>query len=208
MPVASPLSNDMREDSTLNRRDVLQTLAGSGIATTGVGAVAVGAATGAQASGSTLTIVHDTHVHGRLGGEDEVENIEQYFGLMDHVAGGRENVLRVGAGDDLGSSALSTEFEGKHVVEAFEAGGLAHDTFGNHDFDFGPDVLRTRIGETEGFQWVSANAVNADTGEVFGTEAEAKLYDIVEKGDVSVGVTGLLTERASEVTNLGPDTIV
>jgi 2',3'-cyclic-nucleotide 2'-phosphodiesterase (5'-nucleotidase family) len=158
-----------------------------------------------QDTAETVTLLHDTHVGGRLGpaGADDNENIESYFGLMDRLAeSGR--TLRLGVGDDLGSSALSTEFEGKHVVDPFEVGDLSHDTFGNHDFDFGPDVLRTRVSETEGFQWVSANA-DEPTGEVFANAEGAKRFDTVELADaeVSVGITGVLTPRAEEVTSLG-----
>ena len=154
---------------------------------------------------NVVTLLHDTHVGGRLGPveADDNENIESYFGLMDQLEqSGR--TLRLGVGDDLGSSALSTEFEGKHVVDPFEAGNLSHNTFGNHDFDFGPDVLRTRVSETEGFQWVSANT-DEPTGEVFAEAEGAERFDIIElaEGEVSVGITGVLTPRAEEVTSLG-----
>ncbi|TKX84230.1 bifunctional metallophosphatase/5'-nucleotidase [Halorubrum sp. SS5] len=151
----------------------------------------------------SLTLLHDTHVGGRLGPADaeDNENVESYFGLMDELAE-PDRTLRLGAGDDLGSSALSSEFEGQHVVDPFEAGDLTHDTFGNHDFDFGPDVLRTRVSETEDFLWVTAN-VDEPSGEVFAGAEGAERYDIVEVGGVSVGVTGVLTPRAREVTSLG-----
>jgi 2',3'-cyclic-nucleotide 2'-phosphodiesterase/3'-nucleotidase len=151
--------------------------------------------------GTTLTILHDTHVGGRLGPVDGIQNVENYFGLMNDLSEpGR--TLRLGVGDDLGSSALSTEFEGRHVIDPFEAGDLSHDTFGNHDFDFGPEILRERVAETEGFQWVSAN-VDEPTGGVFAAERGTKRYDIVDVGGVAVGITGILTPRAREVTSLG-----
>ena len=151
----------------------------------------------------SVTLLHDTHVGGRLGTADaeDNENIESYFGLMDDLAR-PDRTLRLGAGDDLGSSALSSEFEGQHVVDPFEAGDLTHDTFGNHDFDFGPDVLRTRVSETEEFLWVTAN-VDEPSGEVFAGAEGAERYDIVELAGVSIGVTGVLTPRAREVTSLG-----
>jgi 2',3'-cyclic-nucleotide 2'-phosphodiesterase/3'-nucleotidase len=153
--------------------------------------------------GSRLTVLHDTHVGGRLGAADAAndENIENYFGLMNRLAEpGR--TLRLGVGDDIGSSALSTAFRGSHVIDPFEAGDLSHNTFGNHEFDFGPAVLRERVAETEGFQWVSANA-DEPTGEVFAAAQGAERFDIVEIAGVSVGVTGIITPRAREVTSLG-----
>jgi 2',3'-cyclic-nucleotide 2'-phosphodiesterase/3'-nucleotidase len=155
--------------------------------------------------GTTLTILHDTHVGGRLGPADSTENIENYFGLVDALSDpGR--TLRLGVGDDLGSSALSTEFQGSHVIDPFEAGDLAYDTFGNHEFDFGPEVLRERVAETEGFRWVSANA-NEPTGEVFAAEEGATRFELTTVAGVPVGITGILTPRAREVTSLGDATV-
>ena len=155
--------------------------------------------------GTTLTVLHDTHVGGRLGPVDSPENVENYVGLMDDLsAPGR--TLRLGVGDDLGSSALSTEFQGSHVIDPFEAGDLAYDTFGNHEFDFGPEVLRERVAETEGFRWVSANA-NEPTGEVFAAEQGAARFEITTVAGVQVGITGILTPRAREVTSLGDATV-
>ena len=163
--------------------------------------------TSPELSTESLTLLHDTHVGGRLGnaGADDNENIESYFGLMDDLAE-PDRTLRLGAGDDLGSSALSSEFEGQHVIDPFEAGDLTHDTFGNHDFDFGPDVLRTRVAETEDFLWVTAN-VDEPSGEVFAGAEGAERYDIVDVAGVPIGVTGVLTPRAREVTSLGNATV-
>ena len=159
--------------------------------------------TSAEPTTESLTLLHDTHVGGRLGDPDaeDNENVESYFGLMDGLAE-PDRTLRLGAGDDLGSSALSSEFEGQHVIDPFEAGDLTHDTFGNHDFDFGPDVLRTRVSETEDFVWVTAN-VDEPSGGVFAGAEGAERYDIVDLAGVSIGVTGVLTPRAREVTSLG-----
>jgi 2',3'-cyclic-nucleotide 2'-phosphodiesterase (5'-nucleotidase family) len=196
----------------LSRRSLLKCLGVTGVAATIAGCPSDSDDTlgtvgdgGDDTPTETVTLLHDTHVGGRLGPAeaDDNENIESYFGLMDQLTeSGR--TLRLGVGDDLGSSALSTEFEGKHIVDPFEVGNLSHDTFGNHDFDFGPDVLRTRVSETEGFQWVSANT-DEPSGEVFASAEGAKRFDTVElaEAEVSVGITGVLTPRAEEVTTLG-----
>ena len=206
-------------DDELRRRSLLKYVGATGISATlaGCGGGSEGTPTDTSTETATetaaetttpvptesLTLLHDTHVGGRLGTADaeDNENIESYFGLMDDLAE-PDRTLRLGAGDDLGSSALSSEFEGQHVVDPFEAGGLTHDTFGNHDFDFGPDVLRTRVSETADFVWVSAN-VDEPSGEAFADAEGAERYDIVEVAGVSVGITGVLTPRAREVTSLG-----
>ncbi|AEM55912.1 2', 3'-cyclic nucleotide 2'-phosphodiesterase [Haloarcula hispanica N601] len=154
-----------------------------------------------------VTLVHDTHVHGSYGDLEEAANIATYFDLMNQIADNNDHSIKVGSGDDLATSILSAQFDGKHIVDAFNEGGLEFDTFGNHDFDRGPDVLRDRISDSE-FQWVSANARNAQTGDVFGAEQGASQYELVSAGDVTVGLTGIINVEAPTITTMGETTEV
>ncbi|PSP54625.1 2',3'-cyclic-nucleotide 2'-phosphodiesterase [Halobacteriales archaeon QS_1_67_19] len=161
----------------------------------------------ARQSGSQVTLIHDTHFHGRFGEPDDPENIANYFGLINRIAESASNPVKVGNGDDLASSVLSSVFEGEHMIDAFDAGGLAYDTYGNHDFDMGPDVLRRRVeqGETT---WVSANVLDRRTEEVFAREQGARRYVVTDVGDVALGLTGLITEEAPEITSMGENAVV
>jgi len=198
----------MPEDTIL-RRKVLRaagaTAVGGLVATTG-------SAAGSRRS-TSVRLLHDTHFHGRFENAfaDDL-NVANYFGLMNEIQGvtsgfgsGSGNVLRVGNGDDLASSVLSAVFEGRHIVSAFNAGGLDYDTFGNHDFDMGPDVLRTRVSESR-FTWVSANV--REEGEVFAADAGAQPYGLWDVDGVTIGVTGLITPEAPLITSVGENTDV
>ncbi|MFB6223525.1 MAG: 5'-nucleotidase C-terminal domain-containing protein [Haloarcula sp.] len=154
-----------------------------------------------------VTLVHDTHVHGSYGDLEEAANIATYFDLMNQIAEENEHSIKVGSGDDLATSILSAQFDGKHIVDAFNEGGLEFDTFGNHDFDRGPDALRDRISDSE-FQWVSANVRNSEMGDVFGAEQGASQYELVEAGDVTVGITGIINVEAPTITTMGETTEV
>ena len=48
---------------------------------------------GAKQSAESVTLVHDTHFHGRFGDPEDPENIADYFGLMQQVADANENAL-------------------------------------------------------------------------------------------------------------------
>ena len=98
-----------------------------------------------ESATGTVSIIHDTHLQGRYGGLDDTQNIANYIGLMDQLNEEYPDALRLGVGDDLASSVLSSVFEGKHIVDALNAGSLDYDGFGNHDFDMGPEVLRERV---------------------------------------------------------------
>src|SRR5262245_55828063 len=81
-------------------------------------------------------------------------------GGLARVATIRRNVAESGrtpfmmlAGDFLSSSVASTVFKGEQMIAALNAAGLDVATLGNHEFDFGIDVLLKRMSEAR-FQWV------------------------------------------------------
>ncbi|MBI2015153.1 MAG: 5'-nucleotidase C-terminal domain-containing protein [Candidatus Rokubacteria bacterium] len=106
-------------------------------------------------------------------------------------------------GDFLSPSVMSTFLRGEHMVAALDALGLDLATFGNHEFDFGPEVLRDRMSEAK-FRWLSANVVDRRTGEPFG----GALRDwLTELGGLRVGFFGLTTPETAATSNAGPDVV-
>ncbi len=68
------------------------------------------------------------------------------------TAAGRTPLLMIG-GDFLSSSVASTVFKGEQMIAALNATGLDVATLGNHEFDFGVDLLLTRMRQAK-WQWV------------------------------------------------------
>jgi 5'-nucleotidase len=68
-----------------------------------------------------------------------------------------------------------------------ERRGLDVATLGNHEFDFGPDVLRERMRESR-WQWVVSNIVDDATGQPIGGAAP---YLVRQYGSLKVGYIGL-----------------
>jgi 2',3'-cyclic-nucleotide 2'-phosphodiesterase/3'-nucleotidase len=166
---------------------------------------AVGGSTSTRDGSGSVTFLHDTHVHGTLG-HDGVD-AARYFGLMQDVVDRTPDAIRVGNGDDLASSVLSSVFDGTHIVDAFNAGNLAYDTFGNHDFDMGPELCREAVAGSY-FTWLSANMRGPAGEEVFAADQGAEPFVVHEVDGVSVGITGLINEEAPEITSLGDNTVV
>lgn len=154
-----------------------------------------------------VTLIHDTHFHGNFGNPAKAENIANYFGLINDIKAEKTNALMLGNGDDLASSILSSVFRGQHIIDAFNAGGLDLNTYGNHDFDMGPDVLIEMV-EKSNFTWISANVVDKRTNEVFGKEVGAASFVIKNVNGVNIGFTGLINEEAPEITSMGDNAIV
>src|SRR5262245_27141498 len=94
-----------------------------------------------------LTIVHDTHFHGGFDDGAQI-TLAQFAGLARRLRADNPNTLFVGVGDDIAPSVYSAAFHGEHMVAALNAAGLDVDTFGNHEFDYGPDNLRARIAQS------------------------------------------------------------
>lgn len=104
----------------------------------------------------------------------------------DLAKAGRTPLLMIG-GDFLSSSVASTVFKGEQMIAALNATGLDIATLGNHEFDFGVDLLVERMAEAK-WQWVVSNLVDRRTGKPVGG---ASPYVIRQFGTMKVGILGL-----------------
>ena len=111
------------------------------------------------------------------------------------------NTLFMMAGDTISPSVESITYKGAQMIEAWNAIGLDYATFGNHEFDFGPDVLVERIKESK-FGWIAANVIDTRTGQPFG---DAKRYVVREFGGVKVGLFGLVLPETKITSKPGPN---
>jgi 5'-nucleotidase len=91
------------------------------------------------------------------------------------------------AGDFLSPSVASSVFKGEQMVAALNAAGLDMATLGNHEFDFGDDVLIERMKQAT-WQWVVSNVVDRRTGKPIGG---AEPFVIRSFGTLKVGFIGL-----------------
>jgi 5'-nucleotidase len=105
------------------------------------------------------------------------------------------------AGDTISPSVASSVFKGEQMTAAWNALGLDYATLGNHEFDFGPEVLLERMKESN-FCWLGANVIDRRTGKPFGGTPP---YVIRKIGGVKVGLFGLLTTDTATSSKPGPD---
>ncbi len=160
-------------------------------------------APGRAAEGPTeITIIHDSHVHGNFA--TGKLTIAQKAQVINEIRARKPGALFVGNGDDLGTSVLSNEFRGSHVVDAFNKMGMVVDGVGNHDFDMGPENFLARVRESQ-FTWVTANLRDARTGQAFGREAGVREFIIALVDGLQVGFTSLGPANLRESTSPGPD---
>jgi 5'-nucleotidase len=159
---------------------------------------------GAAAPAVHLTLLQVNDVYtltpvdgGRRGG------LARLAGLVKRIRSENPNTLFVLAGDVISPSPMSWVLRGEQMIAGFNAAGLDLATFGNHDFDFGPDVLIQRMRESR-FAWLSANVLDRRSETPFGG---ARRDLIVTLGGVPVGVFGVTTPETQKTSSPGPDVV-
>src|SRR6476646_7557304 len=147
----------------------------------------------------TLLQVNDVYqftpaAHGRGG-------LARVLTLRKSIKAENPNTLFLLAGDAISPSVESITYKGAQMIEAWNAIGLDYATFGNHEFDFGPDTLKDRIRESK-FGWVAANVIDNKTGKPFGG---VEPFVIREFGGVKIGIFGLVLPETKVTSRPGPD---
>jgi 2',3'-cyclic-nucleotide 2'-phosphodiesterase (5'-nucleotidase family) len=90
---------------------------------------------------------------------DDSERAGRLAGRIRELDG--EDALVVGSGDDTAPGVLPLVARGAQAVDLFAAAGTDVETFGNHDFDFGPARTRELVADSPQ-TWVSANVREGD----------------------------------------------
>ena len=111
------------------------------------------------------------------------------------------NTLFLFSGDTISPSVESITYKGSQMIEAWNVAGLDYATFGNHEFDFGPEVLQERIKESR-FGWIAANVIDKKTSEPFGGVPS---YVIREFDGVKIGIIGLVLPETKITSRPGAD---
>ncbi|MBC8479775.1 MAG: bifunctional metallophosphatase/5'-nucleotidase [FCB group bacterium] len=144
-----------------------------------------------------LTILYTNDEHGWLVREGNTGGVSELMGQWRQVEGYTEDgpFLILSGGDNWTGPAISTWFKGESTVEAMNAMQYDVSTIGNHEFDFGQDILQTRIEEAY-FPYLSANMVREDNGE----QHELALpYTIKVVNGIHVGIIGLTFLGADDI---------
>ncbi|QKG93354.1 5'-nucleotidase C-terminal domain-containing protein [Halorubrum salinarum] len=104
----------------------------------------------------------------------------------------------VGTGDTTAPGVLSLVATGRQVLDFYEATDTVFDTFGNHEFDYGPDALRGLVADSPA-TFVSAN-VRDEAGEPFGRAEGVVPWATREVDGETVGFVGV-TDPATDSLN-------
>lgn len=104
-----------------------------------------------------------------------------------------EGAVVLNSGDMFQGSMESNSNFGRLLTECMKEADFDAMTYGNHEFDWGMDNLRTLSAES-GIPFLGANIYNWDRNSGWGDFADdfADKYVIVQSGDFKVGVIGVI----------------
>ena len=139
-----------------------------------------------------LVILHTNDVHGYVETSDKCLGMEAVAQLKKDYEQQGYDVLLLDAGDMLQGNAFASYSQGESVVSVMNAAGYDAAALGNHDFDYGSDVLEKRMSEMD-FPVLAANITVDATGKPF---AEGNAVFTLSDG-TKVGVFGLDTPGRS-----------
>ena len=142
----------------------------------------------------TLQILSVNDFHGALVGAGKnpgAAKLAQY--IKEAKAKNPDGTLILSAGDLFQGSADSNLMYGKPVVDSMNEIGFDAMAIGNHEFDWGIDVLKARQAQSR-FPYLAANIVDRATGQLVGF---AKPYVIIERAGLKVGIIGIATPETA-----------
>jgi 2',3'-cyclic-nucleotide 2'-phosphodiesterase/3'-nucleotidase len=108
-----------------------------------------------------------------------------------------EGSILLSAGDMFQGSPDSNLLYGKTVVDVMNYAQFDAMTLGNHEFDWGIDVLKQRI-QQSAFPYICANVIDKRTGK---PADFAKPYSVLERKGVKIGIIGIATPETAYKTN-------
>ena len=153
-----------------------------------------------SARADQVVIYHTNDVHGHLQGDGSSAVGIDYVAAL-HAS--TPNSLLVDAGDATQGMPVVSLSKGASAIELMNAAGYDAMCLGNHEFDFGQEVLRTNAEAAE-FPMLSANVVRKDSAEALlagvgacGNGATA----VLECGGRHIGVFGITTASTSHSTS-------
>ncbi|THD28102.1 Snake venom 5'-nucleotidase [Fasciola hepatica] len=149
------------------------------------------ATTTAKTTTTTLGIIHFNDVYNVEEQKSEpFAGAARFLTAINHYnAGSRSLVLF--SGDALSPSMISTVTQGQHMPHILNAMNIGCAVLGNHDLDFGLDILCECL-EQCSFPWLNSNVYDRNTQ---GLLANTEAFKVINHDNLTIGIIGLLEKE-------------
>lgn len=154
--------------------------------------------TSVSAQEITLDIYSVNDFHGALeqqGNNPGIAELAEFLKTKIHA--NKESTLLLSAGDMSTGTLASTLSKGKFVFDCMNELGFEAMTLGNHEFDWGLDVLSARTKQAN-FPLLAANIWYKDSKAHLD---RIKPYVILEKSGLKIGIIGITTPQTAYTTS-------
>jgi 5'-nucleotidase len=147
-----------------------------------------------------ITLLHVNDVYQLCpSGNPKLGGLARLATLVKAAKKENPNTLFVFSGDTISPSLASHVFRGKQMIDLWNQLGVSVAVLGNHEFDYGNDVLKQRLSESK-FPWIAANVLDKKTGApIEGISA----YVIKNLAGIKLGFFGLLTVDTQDSSHPG-----
>jgi 2',3'-cyclic-nucleotide 2'-phosphodiesterase (5'-nucleotidase family) len=159
-----------------------------------------------QARYKTISVVSTNDFHGALVGRVHSWSHGDVVGSSDYLAGyinlvrqeELSDVLLLDAGDIMQGTLVSNYFYGASTIDIYNKMGYDAAAIGNHEFDWGVDVLQDRMDQAD-FPFLAANIYYKANDE---RPDWAQPY-VVKRlgGNIKVGIIGIANPETPSITN-------
>lgn len=156
--------------------------------------------------GATLTIIHTNDIHGHMlpekvsAGDRSFEtggiaSLAAYIEQIRKDAAGHS--LLLDAGDVFQGTYISNVNRGQAMTEFMNMMNYDAIEVGNHEFDWGQDVLSQRVGESK-MPWLGANITGTTK-----LASQLKPYIVKQVNGIRVGIIGVILPTAPSIIKYG-----
>lgn len=157
----------------------------------------LGAAASAHAQRVDLTLLHVNDIY-EISPRHGAGGFAPLMTLLERERARAAHHLTTFGGDLISPSILSGLTRGRQMIELMNAIDLNVAGLGNHEFDFGAEVLKRRMAESK-FPWLATNTLGAD-GKPFGGAAATLTREV---GGLKLGIFSLLTPLTGSLAKPG-----
>lgn len=137
----------------------------------------------------SLVILHTNDFHGHIAERDDSAGAARIAAYFAQQKAQHKNVLVLDAGDAISGTPVSTLFSGVPIFEVMSLMGYDLGLIGNHEFDHGWRQI-AKFRDVANFPLLAATARGPD-GALLGDMPST----IVQRGDLKIGVIGVLTDK-------------